>query len=245
MTSEAYGRFYESIYRPLVSAYHGRLIDAKTVQEDQRIYAAEMARFLAPYFGDRRGASFLDVGGSTGVIAAHFAKEFGFQATVLDPAPDEIAEAATLGIKAITSLVEDWNPGNLRYDVVGMFQTVDHLLDVGGTLRKLRDVIAPDGLFVVDIVDFRAAYLKNWSIEAAIKIDHPYSLTEETMEAYLARTGFSVLRKAYSSDHHLVAYVCRPDLPNSTALPRKDYVESFMRELRFVQNAPASARRTQ
>ena len=30
MTAEAYGRFYDGIYRPLVSAFHGRLIDART-----------------------------------------------------------------------------------------------------------------------------------------------------------------------------------------------------------------------
>src|SRR6478672_8137131 len=28
MTGEAYGEFYQGVYRPLVSAYHGRLIDA-------------------------------------------------------------------------------------------------------------------------------------------------------------------------------------------------------------------------
>ena len=50
----------------------------------------------------------------------------------------------------------------------------------------------------------------NWSVEAAVKIDHPYSLTEETVKAYLARAGFRPVRKAYSAGHHLAAYVCRP-----------------------------------
>src|SRR5687767_13888488 len=41
MTQEAYGLFYASTYRPLVSAYHGRLIDARTIQQEQREYAVE------------------------------------------------------------------------------------------------------------------------------------------------------------------------------------------------------------
>src|SRR4051812_25610216 len=41
MTAAEYADFYADTYRPLVSAYHGRLIDATTVQEDQRGYADE------------------------------------------------------------------------------------------------------------------------------------------------------------------------------------------------------------
>jgi 2-polyprenyl-3-methyl-5-hydroxy-6-metoxy-1,4-benzoquinol methylase len=241
MSFRAYGEFYGRVYRPLVSAYHGRVIDAATVQEEQRHYSAEMETLLAPFFADKKGASFLDVGGSTGVVAAHFRRRFGLKGTVLDPAPDEIAEAEALEIETITALVEEWEPAGRRFDVIGMFQTIDHLLDVSTTLRKLREIITPDGLFVVDIVDFRAAYLKRWSVEEAVKIDHPYSLTEETAEAYLARAGFRPVRKAYSADHHLVAYVCRPCEPVATVLPARDSVERFFRELRYVQNAPRPA----
>src|ERR1043166_938306 len=49
MTADAYGRFYDGIYRPLVSAFHGRLIDAKTIQAEQREYAAERAAFISPF----------------------------------------------------------------------------------------------------------------------------------------------------------------------------------------------------
>ena len=47
MTAAAYGRFYDGVYRPLVSAFHGRLIDARTIQDEQREYAAERAEFAA------------------------------------------------------------------------------------------------------------------------------------------------------------------------------------------------------
>jgi len=46
MTADSYGRFYNGIYRPLVSAFHGRLIDAQTIQDEQREYAAERAEFI-------------------------------------------------------------------------------------------------------------------------------------------------------------------------------------------------------
>src|SRR3954470_14029335 len=69
MTPEAYGRFYGGTYRPLVSAFHGRLIDARTIQGEQRDYAAERGDLLAPYLSGRGYRTMLDIGGSTGAVA--------------------------------------------------------------------------------------------------------------------------------------------------------------------------------
>jgi hypothetical protein len=238
MTASEYERFYRSVYRPLVSAYHGRRIDAQTVQAEQDAYARELEVLLEPCFKASGGGAFLDVGGSTGVVASHLARRFSLRPTVLDPAGDEVSEARSLGIETVTAFVEDWDPGDRRFRVIGMFQTIDHLLELDRTLRKLRDIIDADGLFIVDVVDFRAAYLKRWSVEEAIKIDHPYSLTEDTAVAALARAGFRPVRTWYSADHHLVGYACRPVEPVPDAKPDPERVDRFFRELRFVQNAP-------
>jgi SAM-dependent methyltransferase len=241
MTSNSYGEFYKGIYRPLVSAYHGRIIDAQTIQEEQKGYAKEMEQLLAPFMQNKNSASFLDVGGSTGIIAAHFAREFKVRATVLDPAPDEIAEADALGIETVTSFVEDWQHGGRRFDLIGMFKTVDHLLDVSKTLKTLRSLIADDGLFIIDVVDFRAVYLKKWSIEDSLKIDHPFSLTDPVMEAYLLQSGFKTVRKAYGKDRQLIVYICSPTTLQPDALPSPESVERFLYEVRYVQNAPRGA----
>ncbi|MCP4248500.1 MAG: hypothetical protein GY778_15740, partial [bacterium] len=61
MTSEAYTRFYIDVYRPLVSAYHGRLIDARTIQAEQQSYASALAELLGPRLEKWGGRSLLDV----------------------------------------------------------------------------------------------------------------------------------------------------------------------------------------
>lgn len=243
MTAEGYREFYSSVYRPLVSAYYGRIIDAQTIQREQQAYAEEMEHFLAPFLPKRRERTFLDIGGSTGVVAAHFSRRFHLHGTIIDPAPDEIAEAKALGIETIEGFIENWNPQGMLFDVIGMFQTIDHLLDVMATLSKARSLLASDGLLIADIVDFRAAYLKSGNIEQATKIDHPYYLVEETAEAFFARAGFKPVRRAYSDDHHLVAWICRPCEPRNDALPPDGFATSLRREVRFVQNAPLGLRR--
>ena len=241
MTAAAYGRFYDGVYRPLVSAFHGRLIDARTIQAEQGVYAADRAEFIRPFI-DRSGlTTMLDIGGSTGVVARHFSEMFGLTGTLIDPAPHEVQEARALGLETITGLVEEHDFGGRRFDVVLICQTVDHLLDVAGTLKRVRELLTPNGYLFIDIVDFRAAYLRNWSVEDATKIDHPYYLTQETMTAYLRRAGFESMRASYAADHLHVSYLCRPTQPTPQALPDAGGVAELFREIRYVQNAPRPA----
>ena len=238
MTADAYGRFYRGVYRPLVSAFHGRRIDAHTIQAEQRDYAVERAAFIGPFLTGGGLQTMLDIGGSTGVVAHHFAREFGLQGTVIDPAPLEVEEARRFGLDTITGLVEEHDFGARQFDVVIICQTIDHLLDVGGVLARVRALLPARGLLFLDIVDFRAAYLRQWSVEDAVKIDHPFYLTDSTMVAYLRRAGFDVLRADIARDRLHVSYVCRPAESTPGAMPVAGDVEAMLREVRYVQNAP-------
>lgn len=236
MTAEAYADFYGRIYRPLVSAYHGRRIDAETIQDEQREYAAARAELLAPHLAGRGAKTLLDVGGSTGVVAHHLKERFDLDATVIDPAPLEIDVARRLGLRTLTGFVEECDPEERRYDLITLCQTVDHLLDVSLSLAKIRALLGEGGLFFVDVVDLRAAYRRNGSVEEAIKIDHPFYLTESTAGAFLRRSGFEVLAVDYAADHLHVGYVCAPAEAEPHHLPAADEVARQWREIRAIQN---------
>jgi hypothetical protein len=169
-------------------------------------------------------------------VAHHLKERFGLAATVIDPAPLEIDVARSLGLETLTGFVEDLAPGAKRYDLITMCQTVDHLLDVALALEKIRALISERGLFFVDIVDFRAVYRRDASVEAAVKIDHPFSLTEQTMPAYLTQSGFEILAVEHASDRLHVGYVCKPGAPAADALPSAEAVERQWYEMRSIQS---------
>ena len=201
LTHEEYGEFYGSVYRPLVSAYHGRLIDAQTVQDEQRDYASSLIPFLVQSIpGHPR--SVIDVGGSTGVVAAAVCREFGAEATVLDPSPDELAVAARSGMETVEGLVEAFDPGDRSWDLVLLCQTIDHLLDVRSSLTAIRDMLSPSGHAFVDILDVQFMLRRHGLIEEAVKIDHPYYLTRATARGYLDRVGLDVVAERMSDDGH-------------------------------------------
>lgn len=201
LSATQYAHFYSEIYRPLVSAYHGRRIDAQTVQLEQRGYAAELAAFLLPLLPSSP-RTILDVGGSTGVVAGELAVRLNARATVLDPSPDELAVAQAAGMETIAGLVEDFDPGKRRWHLVLLCQTIDHLLDVRGTLAALRRMTAKSGRMFVDIVDVDVLLRRTGGIEKVVKIDHPYYLTRPTAVALFALTGFTIVAERLSDDGH-------------------------------------------
>ena len=236
MKSVAYSHFYMDVYRPLVSAYHGRLIDAASIQDEQREYAVACGDFLKTRLRDAGSKTLLDIGGSTGIVAHALKERFGLEATVIDPAPMEIDIARSLGLRTITGFVEEYDPGGETYDLIVLCQTVDHLLDVQLSLSKIRNLLSERGLFFVDIVDFRAAYRRNKSIVGAVKIDHPYYLVEDTMSAYLRQNGFQILAVNYAADHLHIGYLCAPGEREPNSLPDPAQVTAQWREIRSIQN---------
>ncbi|MEU0940961.1 class I SAM-dependent methyltransferase [Embleya sp. NPDC005971] len=201
LSASDYAHFYDGVYRPLVTAYHGRRIDAETVQREQREYGAELAAFLGPLLPSST-ETILDVGGSTGVVAGVLAERLDARATVLDPSPDELAAARSAGMETVAGFAEDFDPGERDWDLVLLCQTIDHLRDVRGTLAALRRMTAPGGHAFVDIVDVDIVLRRTGAIEHVVKIDHPFYLTRPTAAAFFAVAGYSIVAERVSADGH-------------------------------------------
>ena len=210
LTANSYSKFYAKIYRPLVSDYYGRVIDADSIQVEQLIYSKEVISLIEPFINKQNHNSFLDVGGSTGVISREFKKVYDFDCTVIDPSPDEINFAKKSDIKTITGLVETWDPGEQKFDIIGMFQTIDHLLDPLLTFNKIRSIISDDGIFIVDMVDYLHVASLKTSIIDALKIDHPFSFNFDVFKYLLNMTKFEILTINRIGDGHLICAVCKP-----------------------------------
>lgn len=226
MGAEAYSEFYGSgLYRSIVSALqeitdeqrHTRMVDS------QAHYAGVVAGAFADELEARRGGTLLDIGGSTGVVAETICQRFDLRGTVLDPASSEVAEAMARGLSCVTGSIETWDTDE-TFDVIGIFQSIDHFLDIAGALRKVRRLLKPDGLFIVDLVEIRTL-LYHCGPELATKIDHPFGLSEWTMRAFLMRAGFNIQRAVRTKDWRKVFFVCSAGDVMPDALPPVESVD--------------------
>lgn len=162
-------------------------------------------------------------------MADTLSKRFGWQPTVMDPAGGELSHAAELGIPVIQASVEEWEPTE-QFDVIGMFQTADHLLSVREALSRIRRALKPGGRFIVDICEFRVLCLGK-SPDLCIKLDHPSMLTSFTFAAYLVRAGFRVIQHAQMNEFRKMFCLCELAEPMPGYLPPRESVDELRRIL--------------
>lgn len=200
MTAEAYREFYESgHYRELVIRYTealGKSWSQQSSESDQVRYSQGLSRWLTPFMNGARGGLLLDIGGSVGVVAERLMLDFNLDATVVESSIEEANRARDKGLAVANVRLQDYAAGGNHYDVILLCRTVDHLLDIKGDLERIREWLAPDGLFFVDFVH-----------KTLPKIDHPYCLELRTMVRYLLDTGFKIKTSGQFSSRH-TAMLC-------------------------------------
>ncbi len=238
LTATEFSDFYARWYRPLCEAV-SRPKDQEAMEalkRDQFLYARWLSENLLSRFITSAHHTVLDIGGSTGAVATFVGKRNDLTPVVLDPSQDELVEARAAGCKVIHALWEEYEPGSERFDVVLLCRTADHLLDLSGSLSKVRRIIAPDGLFYVDIVDFLGVARNSRCISRATKIDHVYYLTHPPMLTCLRRCGFAPLAVDFSRSER-VAYVCRPCEPEEAPVDQA-YAVRLLETLQAIPREP-------
>lgn len=240
LTEREFGQFYSRYYRPLCDAVSGPAkVGMEALIEDQRAYARWLYGNLLSRFVQPQHRQLLDIGGSTGVVGSYLAQQTGVQATVLDPSREELEEAERAGCATIHALWEKYEPDGRQYDVVLLCRTIDHLLDISGSMRKIRRLVRDGGLFYVDIVDFPALARTCNCIARATKIDHVYYLSHQPMVAYLQQAGFEPVAVDCSRSER-IAYLCRPCEPVEIT-PDPAYALQLLESLQALPRLPRRA----
>ncbi len=216
LTKLGYSVFYKNAYRKLVSKYLGKQVDVKTIQQEQMDYAKALYNFLEnPILSVFSGEliRILDIGGSTGVVSDYIRRELlehgiNSHVTVLDPSPDELAEAERRGCVTIPGFIEDLRLEDVKWDLVLMCQTIDHLLDPRRSIEKVIKILSDNGVFFCDIVDWQYVSRRKGIIKS-IKTDHPYNFTRGTAWPLFTSIGFEIIDESVIYDNHLLGFLCK------------------------------------
>jgi SAM-dependent methyltransferase len=168
------------------AGYGGYLDDSALVQ-------ANFARRVEWFLPLTAGRRLLDVGAAYGFLLAA-AHKAGFVALGVEPAP-QCAEFARreLGVEIRTGSIEEVSLEPESFDVVTMFDVIEHLEDPAAVVRRVRSLLRPGGLLVVETGDVDASLARalgsNWYF-----YDPPQHVTffgRRSLEALLVRSGFT------------------------------------------------------
>jgi 2-polyprenyl-3-methyl-5-hydroxy-6-metoxy-1,4-benzoquinol methylase len=113
--------------------------------ERARKCLAGIARLLQKPPGEIR---LLDVGCSTGAFIA-VADRMGFVAEGVEPAPQAASSAQVAGLRVHQGLLEEIVFPDQSFDVVTMFEVIEHVRALLPMFRECRRILKPDGLLVI------------------------------------------------------------------------------------------------
>jgi len=90
----------------------------------------------------------LDVGCSSGALLL-VAKECGYESEGVEPARQAAATAAGMGFKVFPGLLQDAGYADNSFDVVTLFEVIEHLLEPAALLKEIRRILKPGGLLLI------------------------------------------------------------------------------------------------
>lgn len=135
----------------------------------------------------------LDVGCAHGYLL-HVAVARGWEVAGVEVAGAARAAAGRRGHRVVARLAE-LEPDE-RFDVVGLFQALEHLADPHATLRAVHDHLVPGGLVVVETWDRASrtarAFRSAWQQHNPPTVLHLF--TRRGLRRLLDRSGFSGVR---------------------------------------------------
>lgn len=177
--------------------------------DDMKLATARLRlQFLQEF---RATGRLLDVGSGGGVFV-RAAREAGWSAIGLEPSFDAAAHAAREHrLPIVTGHLEQPPLAGRRFDVITMFDVLEHVFSPGTFLAEARTLLAPQGLLVIETPNM-AGWLPRLMGSRHPWVRPPEHLTYFTpgsLRLLLERAGFRVLRllarapKALSLDYVL------------------------------------------
>jgi 2-polyprenyl-3-methyl-5-hydroxy-6-metoxy-1,4-benzoquinol methylase len=135
----------------------------------------------------------LDVGCYTGVFVETAARH-NWEAWGLEPSHWAVAQAKARGLRVVQGTLRTADLPEDYFEVVSMWDVIEHLTDPCDSLSQAWRLLAPGGLIVVHTIDIESPFARlmgsrwPWLMEM-----HVYYPSRRTLRAMLERSGFQVL----------------------------------------------------
>ena len=175
------------------------VVQDQTYVEEREGRVLTFSRNLAPFerlVTASTSRRLLDVGCHIGVMV-ELAQKRGWEAWGVEPSTWAAEQARAGGLRVITGTLANVEVPENYFDVVTMWDVIEHLTDPAAELRNVHRVLRPGGVFAIHTIDIesRFAHLMGkrwpWLMEM-----HLYYFSPRTLGKMLAQSGFQVIRSS-------------------------------------------------
>ena len=237
-------RFYKNWFRFFYEGH--RKIDEKYIRAKRwREWDAARVSRYGTYLPSR--SRVLDIGCGAGFFAAYVKARIP-DSTVVGIEPDPMMAKycrEKLDLEVYGDFFETF-PRREKYTAITAFHVIEHLFDLGGFLRFLRDHLEPDGVAIIETPNVDGS----WKGIGMFHIAHLYTFSPRTLRSFFQANGFEVVdagpleNDLDSSNLYLIARMGREtaaippsrDLDESACIEAKCRALSKIRAFRVVRN---------
>lgn len=197
-------RYYPPQYEP----YHYHVPRSRNrLKEKLFFYGVDKrARLINKLMGERQSLSILDIGCSSGVFLARINQIYNWDVHGVEP--NQMAAQIARDIHGLDqvitgTLAEAHYPDN-RFDVVTLWNVLEHLHSPQSTLQEIRRILKPGGLLVCavpNVGSFDARLFKQYWHGFELP-RHLYHFSPATLEKLYRKNSFRLIKRTGMSGQH-------------------------------------------
>jgi 2-polyprenyl-3-methyl-5-hydroxy-6-metoxy-1,4-benzoquinol methylase len=149
-------------------------------------------RLLERRTGPAAGRRLLDVGAFIGVFV-EVAKVSGWSAKGVEPSEWAVVEARGRGLDLVRGTLDDLSEESGTFDVVTMWDVIEHFHDPAAEVRKARGLLRPGGLLALHTMDIGSLVARLSRSRWPWLMDmHLHYFSRRTLARLVERAGFRV-----------------------------------------------------
>lgn len=199
------------------------VVEDPTYVEEREGRVLTFRRNLAPLEAlvtDSTPRRLLDVGCHIGVMV-ELAQQRGWEAWGVEPSTWAAEQARARGLHVITGTLADAGLPENYFDVVTLWDVIEHLTDPAAEIRHVHQVLKPGGIFAIHTIDIESWFARlmgarwPWLMEM-----HLYYFSPRTLKRMLELNGFHVIKSSAQGRYLRLGYFITRLAPYSQSLYR-------------------------
>lgn len=196
-TIEDMGRYYATSYRVHYGSVGALRADGSRITPESPDWEEytdgryhQQAELVAPLV--RPGAKVLEMGCRYGRTLSLLAEKHGILPYGIEPGEADSEKARQAGVDCFTGTVENFDPGETRFDLIQSFHVLEHVHDPLEVLLRLRSWLAPGGKLLVEVPNVHQPYgLLEGNFFQNV---HLFNFGPHTLSVLFKRAGLGNLR---------------------------------------------------